>query len=199
MGRFFREIGVLSGEGGWIFWCLVVLGFGIAFALLSIWQFLQVAEEKMVGLANGGAAALVGTGGRVGSARLAGRFRELDERLFAQLGRRIPFAFVLIGAAPLVGLLGTVSGMFKTFDGMSGAALVAPVNIISSGVSEALITTQTGLIISVPTFIVCRVLQLRFGNLWIGFLRLVASLMQSFGGGGGKAGHVGNFEERGAR
>ncbi|MEM7601053.1 MAG: MotA/TolQ/ExbB proton channel family protein, partial [Verrucomicrobiota bacterium] len=69
----------------------------------------------------------------------------------ARVSRRIDFCFVLIGAAPLVGLLGTVSGMLATFSGLAISSGSAPVETISAGISRALITTQTGLVIAVPS------------------------------------------------
>tara|TARA_R110002096_G_scaffold4493_16_gene20910 strand:- start:7466 stop:7885 length:420 start_codon:yes stop_codon:yes gene_type:complete len=94
---------------------------------------------------------------------ISGRNHEIDH---ARIKRRIEFCFVLIGAAPLIGLLGTVAGMLKTFSGLarSGSGS-APIDAISGGISEALITTQTGLIIAVPTLILCTVLNHRHRNL----------------------------------
>lgn len=80
----------------------------------------------------------------------------------ARIQRRLNFAFMLIGVAPLLGLLGTVTGMFATFDGMAAPGSGAPIGIISRGVSEALLTTQTGLIIAVPGFVVCALLRASF-------------------------------------
>lgn len=82
----------------------------------------------------------------------------------AQVLRRIDFCFVLIGAAPLVGLLGTVSGMLATFSGLAVSSGSAPVETISDGISKALITTQTGLTIAVPSFIICTLLKRRQQN-----------------------------------
>ena len=82
----------------------------------------------------------------------------------SRIRRRLDFCFVLIGTAPLVGLLGTVSGMLATFSGLSVSSGAAPVETISGGISEALITTQTGLVIAVPSFIVCTLLKRRFQN-----------------------------------
>ncbi len=130
----------LSSEGGWIFWCLVILAFAIAFSLLSVWQTLV-------------------------SSHLKTAHPETSEADLAKASRRIHFAFVLIGVAPLIGLLGTVSGMFATFHGMASSAAAAPMDAISNGISEALITTQTGLIIAVPTFIVCTILKGRLKTL----------------------------------
>ncbi|MDA3799099.1 MAG: MotA/TolQ/ExbB proton channel family protein [Kiritimatiellae bacterium] len=52
-------------------------------------------------------------------------------------------------AAPLVGLFGTVLGMIETFDGLAGSATDTG-SVLASGISKALITTQAGLIISIP-------------------------------------------------
>ncbi|MEM7011335.1 MAG: MotA/TolQ/ExbB proton channel family protein [Verrucomicrobiota bacterium] len=95
---------------------------------------------------------------------LFGKYDKMDHHW---IKRRIEFCFVLIGAAPLVGLLGTVDGMLKTFSGLSRSTGggSAPIDAISGGISEALITTQTGLIIAVPTLIVCTILNIRHRNL----------------------------------
>jgi len=52
--------------------------------------------------------------------------------------------------APLVGFLGTVSGMVSAFEAIAQAEQVSA-KLVASGISEALITTMTGLIIAVPT------------------------------------------------
>ena len=68
------------------------------------------------------------------------------------INRRIRFLSITITIGPLMGLLGTVMGMLSTFNGMVAANGSKFENIVR-GVSEALITTQTGLIISIPAFI----------------------------------------------
>ena len=56
---------------------------------------------------------------------------------------------VLVSAAPLVGLFGTVTGMISTFHGVSlGAENITPE--IAAGIGQALITTQVGLSIAIP-------------------------------------------------
>ena len=73
---------------------------------------------------------------------------ELDR--LAWVERRLPFIGVLAGAAPLAGLLGTVSGMLVTFSGLATSNAAAPIDKISVGISEALITTQAGLLLAIP-------------------------------------------------
>jgi biopolymer transport protein ExbB len=51
--------------------------------------------------------------------------------------------------APLLGFLGTVSGMIGAFESIAAAGDVEP-SIVASGISEALITTAAGLCIAIP-------------------------------------------------
>lgn len=56
---------------------------------------------------------------------------------------------VIAGVAPLLGLLGTVSGMISLFEMITNYGTGDP-KIMAGGISEALITTQTGLTIAIP-------------------------------------------------
>jgi len=172
----------LSREGGWIFWALIALAFGIAFGLISIVHFLRFPHApglpardwlKMLGgdSADDDAVARL--------VPVAGELTLIEQQLFSQLERRIRFVFVLIAAAPLVGLLGTVSGMLATFHGMASEASESPMDVISGGVSEALITTQTGLVIAVPTFIVATVLNNYFKQLRFAFQKLESAVRRT--------------------
>ncbi len=76
-------------------------------------------------------------------------FGEVRAEYLPQINRRIRFLGVVIPIGPLVGLLGTVTGMLSTFAGMAGGQGSRFDNVIQ-GISEALITTQTGLVISIP-------------------------------------------------
>jgi biopolymer transport protein ExbB len=59
------------------------------------------------------------------------------------------FILVVAAVAPLLGLLGTVTGMIATFDIITVHGTGDP-KLLSSGISEALITTMLGLIIAIP-------------------------------------------------
>ena len=61
---------------------------------------------------------------------------------------------VLLIIAPLLGLLGTVSGMIETFDSLQSMTFVSQNGGIAGGISQALITTQFGLTISIPGLII---------------------------------------------
>lgn len=59
---------------------------------------------------------------------------------------------VFAAVAPLLGLLGTVTGMIATFDIITEFGTGDP-KLLSSGISEALITTELGLIVAIPTLL----------------------------------------------
>jgi biopolymer transport protein ExbB len=75
-----------------------------------------------------------------------------------ELTRHFALIRCLIAIAPLLGLLGTVSGMIMTFDGiLVGRRMEAA----SVGIAEALLTTQFGLAVVVPALIAERLLTRR--------------------------------------
>jgi len=58
---------------------------------------------------------------------------------------------VCVSVAPLLGLLGTVTGMLATFAALaSGSGGSETMGMVAEGISEALITTETGLVIALP-------------------------------------------------
>ena len=64
--------------------------------------------------------------------------------------------------APLVGLLGTVLGMFKAFGGIASdvAAGAKPV-VLAQGVSQAIVTTILGLVVAIPSLVAYAALRRR--------------------------------------
>lgn len=59
----------------------------------------------------------------------------------------------MIAAAPLLGLLGTVSGMEKTFANLSAAAGEKSMEGLAGGISEVLVATQSGLSVAIPAML----------------------------------------------
>lgn len=58
----------------------------------------------------------------------------------------------IAGISPLLGLLGTVTGMIKAFQVVSVQGVGHP-SALAGGIAEALITTAAGLIVAIPTFV----------------------------------------------
>jgi biopolymer transport protein ExbB len=80
-------------------------------------------------------------------------FQELRNEQIPPIDRDLRFISVAIAAAPLWGLLGTVTGMLTTFHGLaSGGGGEKTMNVIAGGISEALITTETGLMVALPGY-----------------------------------------------
>lgn len=59
----------------------------------------------------------------------------------------------MIAAAPLLGLLGTVAGMIRTFESLAGRG-ARSVEGLAGGISEALLNTEAGLAVAIPAVLV---------------------------------------------
>lgn len=79
------------------------------------------------------------------------------------------FVLVLAAVAPLLGLLGTVTGMIATFDIITTHGTGDP-KLLSGGISEALITTMFGLIVAIPLLLL--------GNLLSGWAQNIKDSME---------------------
>lgn len=86
-------------------------------------------------------------------ADLRRRFSEVRTTLIPDYSTRIRTATILVSAAPLTGLLGTVTGMLSTFAGLSISTAGNTIDLVAGGISEALITTQTGLVMAIPAYV----------------------------------------------
>ena len=64
----------------------------------------------------------------------------------------VNYLSIIGGTAPMLGLLGTVSGMIKAFQTIAGGGMGKP-ELLAGNIGEALITTATGLIIAIPAMI----------------------------------------------
>jgi biopolymer transport protein ExbB len=67
----------------------------------------------------------------------------------AELEKGLPILATIAMVAPLLGFLGTVTGMINSFEALASVGLNNPA-AVASGISEALITTAAGLMIAIP-------------------------------------------------
>lgn len=82
---------------------------------------------------------------------LAPIFKELHHEEISPFTRNLRIMRVCVGTAPLLGLLGTVSGMLTMFQALAiGTGGEKTLAMVATGISEALVTTETGLIIALP-------------------------------------------------
>ena len=181
-------------SAGIIGWVIVVLGaIGLILALLRI-MFLASASSSTSNLAKSTLIELLekGTDGALAylktkkgsTARvLKATIRNLDrdrehiedivaESILHESGRLDKFGSVLLviaAVSPLLGLLGTVTGMIATFDIITEFGTGDP-KLLSGGISIALVTTELGLIVAIPILMI--------GNLLGGWAERVKDSME---------------------
>lgn len=84
--------------------------------------------------------------------------QETGRQEAVRLVRNLNILEIVAAVAPLLGLLGTVTGMIRVFAAVSTVGLGDP-EVMSSGISEAMVTTAAGLIIGIPTLVAFHWLQ----------------------------------------
>lgn len=164
-------------KGGAVGW--VIIGLGIVCLLIGLFKVFEIVgvkapssssvQEVIKGLESGeiekaraAAANMPGEGGdliRTGlefSDEKRGTLEEiLYERIISvrpKLERMLPFMALTAAAAPLLGLLGTVTGMISTFNLITIFGTGDASNL-ASGISQALVTTELGLVVAIPALI----------------------------------------------
>ena len=123
--------------GGPLMWVLAALSVFALTLLIYLW----IAQSRWL--------FLPGALKRISAARdKQAEGRRLAERVFASVDWFADIAAI----APLVGLLGTVLGMFQAFGGIAAdvSAGAKPV-VLAQGVSQAIVTTIFGLVVAIPT------------------------------------------------
>jgi biopolymer transport protein ExbB len=106
--------------------------------------------------------------GRVLAAGLASRHRprevivqrleDTGRHVVHELERFINTLGTIASISPLLGLLGTVTGIIKAFNAIQAGGMGDP-RMLSGGISEALITTAAGLVVAIPALIGYRYLR----------------------------------------
>ncbi|MCC7398480.1 MAG: MotA/TolQ/ExbB proton channel family protein [Planctomycetes bacterium] len=114
--------------------------------------------------------------------------RELvEEVMFEQalsarlkLNSWLPFVAICATSAPLLGLLGTVTGIMGTFELMTVYGTGDP-KTLSSGISEALITTEYGLIVAIPSLLLHAFLSRRARGIQDGMEKAAVAMLNELG------------------
>ncbi|MGE0762289.1 MAG: MotA/TolQ/ExbB proton channel family protein [Bdellovibrionales bacterium] len=89
---------------------------------------------------------------------------KMDEVLYHEQGRietRIEFLSMFGNVATLLGLLGTIVGMIRSFAAISSADQATKAAMLAAGISEAMNATAYGLIVAIPTLVIYSILQSR--------------------------------------
>jgi biopolymer transport protein ExbB len=133
--------------------------------------------------------------GRVLAAGLANRHRSREammERLedagrhvIHELERFLNTLGTIAGISPLLGLLGTVTGIIKSFNAIQAGGMGDP-RALSGGIAEALICTAAGLIVAIPALFAYRLLRSKVDGIVIAMekdaIRLADAVEASQGG-----------------
>ncbi len=77
----------------------------------------------------------------------------------AEMERGLEALSVIGSIAPLAGLLGTVTGLIRTFTEIEAMGGTVDIAAFSGGIWEAMITTATGLAVAIPAIIICRTFE----------------------------------------
>ena len=83
---------------------------------------------------------------------LSEAFHEQLDRWESGIGQWIHYMNVIAATSPMVGLLGTVSGMISAFQPIATGGMGKP-ELLAGDIGEALVTTATGLVIGIPAMV----------------------------------------------
>jgi len=103
---------------------------------------------------------------------------KIMDRLFTakkKLNKYGPYLLVLAGVAPLLGLLGTVTGMIETFSMITLYGTGDP-KVLSGGIKAALVTTQLGLVVAIPCILLGNYLSSKSSKVMNQFEQLASSI-----------------------
>ena len=70
----------------------------------------------------------------------------------ARLEKGLPMLATIAGGAPMIGFLGTVTGMIRAFFEMANAGNNIDITVLSNGIYTAMITTVAGLVVGIVAF-----------------------------------------------
>jgi len=159
----------LFDKGGWVMWVLLVLSIiAVALVIERFWFWAKTNSftnrRKYMEVAT-----LLRAGKREAARSMVSRDRTVYGRVVAlvvdeaqietaapaaiemqrhRLERFMPVLSTIITAAPMLGILGTVTGIISSFDLLSEQAAVSDPREISGGIAEALLSTAAGLIVA---------------------------------------------------
>lgn len=178
-----KSLLAVIASGGLIGWVIVIMGLGGLGLVVARILFLREASASTETLVSA-VASQVSLGDREGAIETLKQFKGATARVLstairnldrerehledvisesllnesATLNRFGAVIMVIAAVSPLLGLLGTVTGMISTFDVITEFGTGDP-KLLSGGISIALVTTQLGLIVAIPLLLVGNVLS----------------------------------------
>lgn len=89
--------------------------------------------------------------------------QEVAQLQVPRLEKNISILATIGYVSPLLGLLGTVTGMIHVFQTVNAARGTVPVGELAGGIWEALLTTAAGLVVAIPVYVAYNYLASRMG------------------------------------
>jgi len=165
----FEELARLMDRGGVLMWPLAALSvIAVALAFERMWFWVRTNSARRVDRLTDMTHRL-----RAGDTEGAKRLAEQDDSIYGRIVRALvdgdvkqsmvgevveshrpaierfmPTLSTIITAAPMVGILGTVIGIIRSFHLLTGETMARDVSGVGAGIAEALITTAAGLVIA---------------------------------------------------
>lgn len=165
-------------DGGFIGFCIILMS--MVSVGLIVEHFLSISREKLVPealearieslldeeayeeaaelcaddpsfLAEIVGAGLTQVGSMFGFFDMQNAMQEVSEREVSKLYRKIEYLSFIASTAPMLGLLGTVTGMIGAFNEIASTEGSADPAQLAGGISQALVTTCLGLVVAIPT------------------------------------------------
>jgi biopolymer transport protein ExbB len=90
---------------------------------------------------------------------------EAGARVLYDLRRNCKPLAVVADVSPLLGLMGTVTGMIKAFDVVARSGALGRTELLAAGISEALLTTAFGLLVAIPAVVLYHIFRGKAENL----------------------------------
>jgi biopolymer transport protein ExbB len=94
------------------------------------------------------------------------RLEDTGRHVIHELERFLNTLGTIAGISPLLGLLGTVTGIIKAFNAIQAGGMGDP-RALSGGIAEALITTAAGLVVAIPSLFAYRLLRSKIDGIVI--------------------------------
>ena len=151
----------------------------------QVWKWLQANQvnDKLIGaLEQNSPLGKVLSVGLANRARpreiLIERLQDTGRHVVHELERFIGTLGMIASLSPLMGLLGTVTGMIRTFNAITTAGVGNP-TALAGGIAEALICTAAGLAVAIPATICYRLLRGRVERLVVAMEKEAMKLVQA--------------------
>lgn len=193
----------LIQQGGWAMYPLGTCSLIMFFLIFYAWKethpkkffTAELLSSTSAALEAGdhakGHSALEASGGLLARAlapalKKLGKGREKTENLFIEnleaeensVGQWVTYLNVIASVAPMIGLLGTVSGMISAFQTIGRGGMGRP-ELLAGDIGEALITTATGLVIGIPAMIAYFVIRNRLNSSMIATAQAGTELIET--------------------